>query len=168
MRGTEFLNLWKKYTRRSPTLILEGWLPKTLTLEKCYLNFCFHWFTSSLRKHLPHGYTVQSSPLDWMRVNIVILEPGKFKLRRLWVIQGTLSPTTRKMPQTQTFSLSIQSSFQTACYWRLKQTLLWAWHRLLLWGLIFFFFISRLRVVHLQKLIMYVIIKVWATLVASS
>lgn len=169
MRRTEFLNLQKKSTRRYPALILAGWLHKTLILEKHCLSFCLHLFTSSLTKH-PSHCAVLTMPCHaaWMRVNIFILEPGKFKLRRLWGYSRYMKPNYKENatnPDILTFNPELLSN---SLLLQMKTDSTLNTTPSVALGINLIFFLCRLRVVPLQKLIMCYIIKVWATLVARS
>lgn len=117
-----------------------SWPSNALTTRKHFLSAPPSTIASCPPKHPAHNYSLWSSQhVDWTWSSSSFQSQGHSSQRRVWVIHSTGSTSTRKMPQTQTFWLSIQSSFQTTCYCRWKQILLWAWQSLLLWGLTFFF-----------------------------
>lgn len=146
----QFLNLQEKSITHFPTLMPQSSLmPTDVTkhwlMKKHCLSFCLHWsslfqqstfhtvipcaiLTAALPCRLDKGHHLHFGAREVQAAE----DNGLFKVP--W------SPTTRKMPQTQTVWLLTQSSFQTTCCWRWQQTLLPAWHSLLFWRLALRFF----------------------------
>lgn len=172
MRRTEFFNLQKKSTRRYPALILAGWLHKTLTLEKHCLSFCLSWFISSLTKH-PSHWTV----LTMHHALPFRLDEGlhlHFRAREVQA-QKTMGYSRYKKPKYKenatnpdilTFNPELLSN---SLLLKMKTDSTLSTTPSVALGInLIFFFLCTLRMVPLQKPIMYYIIKVWTTLIASS
>lgn len=168
VRGMQFLNHQEKSVIHSPTLNHAGWLCKTLTRDMyCSWGSAVIDYVSSRKAPFTQWSSQQPCLVNWIRVIIFILEPGKFKLQKTMGYSRYMKPNYKEIATISDILTFNPEFLSNNLLLKMKTDSTLSTTQSVALGINFIFFLHRHRVVHLQRLIMY-FIKVWVTLVAGS